>query len=65
MILPQTGLVCLSYFRSVWGANFLNGCYDFEGNDYFCEKMNISTSEASKAPGENYEFIINDTLRMI
>ena len=31
----------------------------------FVKKMNISTSESSKAPGKNYEFIINDNLRMI
>ena len=36
-----------------------------KGMTFFNEKMNISTSESSKVPGENHEFIRNDALRML
>ena len=36
-----------------------------KGMTFFYEKMGISTSESSKAPGEIYEFIRNDAVRML
>ena len=36
-----------------------------KGMTLFYKKMDISTSESSKAPGENYEFIRNDAVRML